>query len=310
MRPCMVRTPTARVRRYDRPMFAQRAPCPALAPFVRSIWISPGQTPRSPAAQDRGTRRDPGESTDAGPWSREHLLPTGEMHLAIRLSEPPLRVFADARDRVGRTLAHALVNGMRSAHYIRDISTPALTIGAQLRPGAAGVLFGVDAKELAGRHTALEDLWGAQAADLRERLIAAGDAQARLALFESALFARLRRLHGLHPAVAAALVHFGASDCVSDAVRASGYSHRRFATLFEHAVGLSPKRWCRVQRFRQVLADLSHDPSRAWSDLAIDAGFSDQSHFNREFRAFAGMTPETWRRSAPRSAHHVAILDR
>ena len=36
-------------------------------------------------------------------------------------------------------------------------------------------------------------------------------------------------------------------------------------------------------------------PDTPWAELALEAGFSDQSHFNREFRTVAGITPRAYR---------------
>ena len=42
-----------------------------------------------------------------------------------------------------------------------------------------------------------------------------------------------------------------------------------------------------------------------WADLALQSGYSDQPHFNRDFLEFTGMTPRAYRRASPSSPNHV-----
>ncbi|MDM0073870.1 AraC family transcriptional regulator [Variovorax sp. J2P1-59] len=268
-----------------------RAPGPSLRPFVRTMWAA-----------------DPGAvGQDAGRVSvREHVLPTGDMHLVFRLSGPPLRLFADGADSVGYTVGFAIVGGARSAFYARDVSVAARSVGVQLRPGAARALFGVPADELAERHTPLDALWGAQASEALERLHAASSPGARLTLLEVLLNERLRPLpRAMHPAVAQALLGLGRGAAVSDLVDASGYSHRRFIALFRDAAGLPPKRLERVLRFQRVMAEEPGSGALPWAELALQAGYSDQPHFNRDFLQITGMTPQAYRRASPSSPNHV-----
>ena len=272
-------------------MSLQRLPSPALRPFVAQMWAS----------------EDPDNVRCATPW-REHALPSGAMHLVIRLSDHPLRI-ADAWSGEGaQPVAEALVGGMRSRFYLRELLAPSCSVGAVLRPGAAECLFdGVTADELAERHTPLDALWGAAAHRLREQLLALRLPQDRLALFEAALAARLPRVHGLHPAVAGALAQFQGGASVAAAVRDSGFSHRRFLQLFRQGVGLAPKTYLRVRRFQRVLPVLRSDPALSLAALAADMGYSDQSHFNREFMAFSGVTPLVYRQRMGIDIHHLPM---
>jgi AraC-like DNA-binding protein len=86
----------------------------------------------------------------------------------------------------------------------------------------------------------------------------------------------------------------------------SGCSHRTFIALFRRAVGLTPKRYCRVLRFRRALQDTAAG-SGSLADLAAAAGYRDQAHFNRDFREFAGVTPGEYCRASPRAPHHLPI---
>ncbi len=250
-------------------------------------------------------------SPDPRSWSprREHVLPTGGMHLVFRLGDDPLRVFDDQDDQQGTVVSTMVVGGARAGFYIRDVTRPLCSVGAQLRPGAAQSLFGVDADELSGRHTALEDIWGAVAGSMRAKLAGAPSIEARLDLLECLLAERLPVVRGLHPAVAQALQQFRTVTSVGDVVRSSGYSHRRFISLFSRSVGLTPKAFCRVLRFQDVLRR-ARENERSLIEIAADAGYSDQSHFTREFREFAGITPTDYRGRAPAFTHHVPVSPR
>lgn len=140
-----------------------------------------------------------------------------------------------------------------------------------------------------------------------DRIFSAPAPAHQLDVFAEILAARLPRAHGLHPAVAAALAGFRESQDVHAMVAASGYSHRHFIAVFERGTGLTPKRFCRVQRFRKLLAHAAAHPTLPWTELALAGGYSDQPHFNREFHAIAGMTPGEYRRMAPRYPHHVPL---
>src|SRR5262245_51000069 len=79
-------------------------------------------------------RRDAaGDAPPAG--ARERMLPSGVMHLVFRLAGPPIRLFRDVDDHVGRSVGHAVVGGMRTGFHLRDRNESAHVIGLELRAG-------------------------------------------------------------------------------------------------------------------------------------------------------------------------------
>lgn len=269
-----------------------RPPVSALRDLVTSVWA------HDPALAQ----------TAARPSAREHVLPTGATHLAVRIGGAPLRVFDHAADLHGHCLGHAVVGGVRTAYHVRDVAQPAASVGAMLRPGAASVLLGVPESALAGHHTPLQLLLPAGEVDaLQERLHACTDAPTRLAAFERWLTDRAcGRPPLLHPALRVLLPggwHPGLR--VETMVRASGLSHRHCIAMFRQATGLAPNAWLQLQRFSQAL-ELACDRSLAWAEIAHACGFADQAHLANTFRSVAGVTPSAWRRMAdPATPRHV-----
>lgn len=283
-------------------MLITRLPRPELHSIVQTLWATDERAAPRPPVSDR-----------------ERVLPTGSMHVAIRLSSP-LCVLGDPCDAAAgrgidhapnnlarREIGYAVIGGARPVPYVRDISEPAQSVGAQLRPGAGEALFGAPAEELAGRHTPLDDLWGGAVAEVRERLLWAESAEQKLDIFESYLAARLRHSAVLHPVVAYAIRQLATTSDIGEVVRQTGCSHRRFIALFRRSVGLTPKLYCRVLRFQRSLKRLAREPAVPLVEVALDAGYSDQPHFNRDFREFAGLEPGAYRRILPSSPNHLPL---
>jgi len=263
-----------------------RRPHPALRPYVEAVWASAASA--QPIA------------------SREHVLPCNGMHLAIRL-DAPLHLYRDPGDWRGETVSNAVVAGARAGFYIKDTTQPSRSVGVILRPGATQALFGCDADELSATHTPLDALWGTAAGRLHDALLECDDESHQLELMQSALFARLRPARAMHPAIAQTMQGLGLGVPVASLAQASGMSHRHLLERFRATTGLSPKAYARVLRFRHALKLLAR--GQALADIAIDAGYSDQAHFNREFRELSGMTPRTYRRSQVRGEVHVAMVN-
>ena len=246
-----------------------RAPRPDLQPFVCKLWALDATNTRPPA-----------------PLGREHVLPTGQMHLVFRWPGDRLRLFDSADDVIGHLVADAVVGGARAGHYVRDISRPSCAVGAQLGPGAAEALFGVPADELTARHTPLVDLWGRDVNWMHEHVMEPTMLHQRIDRLEAILVARLSTPRPLHPAMPYALRQLRKTSRIERIVDGTGYSHRTLISLFRRCVGLTPKQYCRVLRFQHLLERMSSRRLAPLADLAADAGFADQAHFIRDFKSF------------------------
>ncbi|WP_143473692.1 helix-turn-helix transcriptional regulator [Flavilitoribacter nigricans] len=66
-------------------------------------------------------------------------------------------------------------------------------------------------------------------------------------------------------------------------------SQRRLEQLFKAHLGLTPKAYADIARFQSALAATGN--YRNLTELALDAGYYDQSHFIRHFKKYAGVPP-------------------
>jgi AraC-like DNA-binding protein len=252
------------------------SPRGSLAAFVDFFWIYEGYT---------------------APHQREQVMPVPTLDVVFTL------------DAKGRALSG--VSGARSKTFLLDTSLPFSAIGIHFRPGGGFPFFGVPAVELHNQTVSLDTLWRAFAQTVSDQLWEARSAEARFLILERALLARARGQFDRHRAVTHALALFDRSDgalSVGHVVRRTGISQRHLVELFWNEVGLSPKRYCRVRRFNNVLRRIEPLRDVDWTDVAHVCGYFDQAHFNHDFRAFAGLSPsEYFRRRVARN--HVAVTD-
>jgi AraC-like DNA-binding protein len=267
----------------------RQPPLPPLAPFVESVW-----------AAARG----------ALPHRRERTLPGGCADIVIPLLQDTITRYDALSDTTPHRYRGGVLQGPLDRYSLRGTEQPSCVVGVHFRPGGAAALLGPAVADLANRTVLLEDLWGPAARTLRERLQEAAAPQARLALLQAHLLERLHGATPLDPMVVFALRQFHrdpAAAAVQPVQQASGLGPQRFIARFREAVGITPKRYGRVLRFDAVIRRLAAARRPDWAQVALDAGYFDQSHLIHEFRALAGVTPAAYRPVSPDQPSHVAV---
>src|SRR5262249_29335645 len=68
-----------------------------------------------------------------------------------------------------------------------------------------------------------------------------------------------------------------------------GMSTRGLERRFRGRVGMSPKLFCRIQRFQSVFRVI--EEGNSWVSAAAECGYYDQADFIRDSHDFAGETP-------------------
>lgn len=262
-------------------------PSGALAEYVQMLWYWEGYHPPHPA---------------------ERILPAGMMEITINLTPAPFRIYDPAQSQSPFIIQGAMAAGARSTYFVVDTSRPMSILSAWFKPGGALSLLGAQGDELHNRHLSLELLWGWHARDLYSRLLEACTPLDRFRILEAALLHRLTIAHERHRAVPYALQRFTAAPhslTIRNLLDEIALSPTRFIQVFREDVGMTPKQFCRVQRFLRSLKLITHSHRENRAEIALACGYYDQSHFTNEFRSFAGITPTHY---APQSREHNTNL--
>ena len=272
--------------------FISRAPIPPLDTCIERLWLL----------------------IDAPADSKERIAASATIHLGINLHQNEFRIYDPAKPDQSKRFSGAVVSGPHSAPFVINPRELVSIIGVRFKPGGAFPFLRTPASELADTHVDLETLWGTSATELRERLCLAQTAAERFSLLENALIAHLFRPVDHHYAVEFALDVFGRANpglAIRDVARDAGLSQRRFIQLFAREVGMSPKLFCRVRRFRQALETVQHTTVPNWTEVALDCGYYDQAHLINDFQFFANLSPTEFvrRRSECVMQNHATLVE-
>ncbi|WP_417881867.1 helix-turn-helix domain-containing protein [Xanthomarina gelatinilytica] len=68
-------------------------------------------------------------------------------------------------------------------------------------------------------------------------------------------------------------------------------SYRSIHRLYSNSLGISPKEFLKISKFRKGIRDLNcYDSNHA--QIAFNVGYADQSHFIRDFKNYTNLTPK------------------
>ena len=273
-------------------MFLHVSPKPPLSKHVQLLWYYEGYAPASP---------------------RERLLPTGTLDIVFDLIGRPARIFRDEHDPSGTAFRGSVICGPHSRYFVLDTSSPQTVAGIHFAPGGAARFFREPLSEMRNQHVPLDAVWGPRAtSSIRDRVLEAPSAEAKLKVLEDALYERAVGKVGetRHKGVDYALQRLsqipqiGTLQHVTDQL---SRSPRRFIELFTEETGLTPKMFCRLMRFQAAIGHANSGAQVNWSGVAADCGYFDQPHFIHDFKSFTGLTPGQYAQVRGPHLNHVAL---
>lgn len=247
---------------------SRRQPAPDLALFVEHFWI---------VAWDlRGQE----------PFTQE-VLPYPCAHLVF-----------DA------TYTH--LYGVMTGKFTRRLEGQGHVLGIKFRPAGFYPFYHHPMNLLTDRMLSFEEVFGIDGDGLESAILAQQDHGAMVNLAERFLRSRLpaqdERVSMLNQIVAgiAAEREITSVDDVLARCDVSTMSRRTLQRSFREYIGVGPKWVIRRFRLHEAAERIDAGGSVDWARLAVELGYSDQTHFIKDFKAIVGKTPAEYGRWSPR----------
>ena len=229
------------------------------------------------------------ENSDPTPV-QEKIIPDGYAEIIFHYGDPYLIRMTDHWEIQSKNL---FAGQITKFFHLQNTGTSGM-IGVKLKPAALTSLYGISADKFTDKVVDLSAITEMNDPVLRKKLVLTRDHQEMISILnQHFLMQDVRVTDGrIDKAVELILTAKGMLS-VNDLTSALFISERQLERIFKQYVGLSPKFYCKIIRFNHIFHCMQKKDN-TWIDIVHHAGFYDQSHFIRNFKAFTGEEPSSY----------------
>jgi AraC-like DNA-binding protein len=252
-------------------------PGDVLKPYVKCYWVY---------AKDKANHADT-------------IYPSGYLELAFNLSAGNLTTIINGQHI---PMPPIEVLGQLTAPAQLLVPEGIALLVVRFYPHASFLFFPNRAADFTNASISLTDVFGKQADQLYQQLMQPYSLKQKIDILELFLIQQLKMNEKKLPLLkfVERICHHAANDeekfNIQNLASKYGYSERYMQKLFLEYVGLTPKTFHSIQRFNKSLS-LVQSSLSSLTSIAYECGYSDQSHFIKTFKTFAGKTPLEFQRS-------------
>ncbi|WP_205513420.1 helix-turn-helix domain-containing protein [Longitalea arenae] len=194
----------------------------------------------------------------------------------------------------------SVISGIRESSRLVDYAQNSANLLVIFKEGGAAAFFKEPLHELGSISTSLDNLIHRSKVNaLEEQLAAADNNQQRISMVEQFLLSELKKTsfdllvnEAIHQ-----IKEAKGNIKIKEILSALPISRDPFEKRFRKITGTSPKHFAAIIRLKNLIENYSSRVNL--TDAAYSAGYYDQAHFIKDFRAFTGQTPHDFFKTPP-----------
>lgn len=246
-------------------------PSPALSPFIRHYLIV--------EMQDEQVN---------------HIMPDTSLVMVFRFKGQVSFLEKDGKNE----LPVSIISGLRKSGKLVNYARHSANLMVVFNEAGANAFIKAPLYELYDSNVALDNIYK-DVSVIEEALAGAHSNTARIQLTEQYL---LSKLYPGEPdkRVLAALEKIHTAKGViriKELAQSLYISQDAFEKRFRRIVGVSPKQFSNIIRMKSIVS--TGFTKETLSEVAFNAGYFDQPHFNKDFKLFTGKTPTDFIKTPP-----------
>lgn len=228
--------------------------------------------------------------------SIERVIPTGHVFVIFELDDMERHTFDNDTLKSNASYRSAWVSGVHRNYISISAHQDSEMFVIQFRAFGARPFLHLPMDQIADKVVAGSDILNGELLQLREDIATVATSADKFAVADSWLESRYQE--GLvAPQSIVEVVNLLQTQPASkfnEIIAGIAGTQKHLISQFKKFIGITPKQFQRVVRFNDVFVQMQNDQFLSWSDIAHRCGYSDQSHFIREFKHFSGFNPESF----------------
>lgn len=167
------------------------------------------------------------------------------------------------------------------------------------KPTGFYYIFGISPKELKENYGETSAILGREIGLLYEQILEAGNVKKSIDIIESYLLSKIHRCkrkycHMAINSITDLLIKKKGIYSIAKLAHDFNITQQTLEVQFRTQVGIDPKTFCRLLRFKNALHLKMYNPALTWTKIAYSCGFYDQMHMLKDFKNFTDLTPKAF----------------
>lgn len=227
--------------------------------------------------------------------SMERVVPTGNVFLIFELDNIPRKIF-DRNLTPVQTFTKVWVSWIHQNFLTISEHKHTEMLVVQFKTLGAFPFFKVHINRFCESVIPAEHYFGNSILKLRDSFLEVESAQQKLELMNEWLIHQLDDSLAPPQNLQVILNKFHESPFSKHQEIVVDYPHtqKHLISQFNKFAGLPPKTIHKIIRFNSILNIIHSKKEISWTDIVYETGYSDQSHFIKEFQEFSGFTPSSY----------------
>jgi len=226
--------------------------------------------------------------------SIERVVPTGHVFIIVELDGLEYHTFDRETLQPNGNYTNVWVSGMHKDYLSISAHQDSEMLVIQFKTNGAYPFFKTPIHQLNNSVVAGTTLFGDEILELRTQILAGKNASAKFASVEGWLTKKFDIDKAPSADSLDILAQLKAKPISESRAIIASYpnTQKHLISQFKTYFGLTPKVFHRIFRFNELLKQIQNKEQLAWSQIAYEFGYSDQSHFIKEFKEFSGFNPQ------------------